>query len=123
MLIADSTYLNVGVRKNTYWHDYTVNHFFYGVGIDPDGSVHAGVRGGGTQVVATARWAADFHDKDEALRAWQHRDLISEIVARHGGSSDNWSKIPKARLRITFEGDTMTITEFDWNEWQETVTL
>lgn len=57
-------------------------------------------------------WAVSITDRPTAERIVANQDAISEVVARNGG---------RARVKVEFDGDTMTVSDYDWRRWSETV--
>lgn len=82
------------ISYSTHWGDWCVNHRYYGLE-DP----------------TAVRWCTDQPTEADAQRVARNADTITAIVAAHGGA---------ARLRVTFDGDTMIVAEYDWDRWTET---
>lgn len=62
-------------------------------------------------------WVVEWaNPRAKAERIKRHSNLIDEIVARNADSG-------RARVSVDFDGDRMTVTEYDFGDWSETVEL
>jgi len=70
------------------------------------------------KVVAGARWCVEITDAVGAKRIWRNRALISSALVGHL-NGDAFSRA--YRLRVTFDGDQVTIAEYDFGRFTLTV--
>ena len=114
--------VNCGLYHSSHWGDWTVNHYFFGVGaVDDEGrNVVRIYQGGGKEqdVVQGVRWSAEgiSGDNEElAWRIWRNRGLISKAVAESLHiKNQGGGMLRGARLNIEFKDNTMRIYDWDW---------